>query len=279
MKKTLLSIFTISISIVALQLLLTSSSQGRANAANSGNTGAPSESTTCRSCHGSGFSTTVSIVIRDSSRTPVSSYVPGAIYDAEFTVNATRAQRYGFQMVSLDSRNAPVNGFTTPAANTRLVTLGTGRQYAEHAGASVSNIFSVKWTAPASGTGNVTFYGGGAAVNNNRNTGGDGGNTTTLSLTENTTVGITEPTLSNELLIYPNPTRNVLNIENTSNLIKNTTAELYDVQGKRVFLKNLNLLQHNAEKLNVSELNSGYYVLRVSSGAEQMELKIMIQND
>jgi hypothetical protein len=53
-----------------------------------------------------------------------------------------------------------------------LVTLSIGRQYAEHAGKSVSNSFNTQWTAPASGTGPITFYGAGAAVNQATTDGG-----------------------------------------------------------------------------------------------------------
>jgi len=278
MKKVLLSIFGFSLFAIGVQITLSSNANGRAFAQNSGNTGAPSEPQTCRSCHGSGFSTTVSMAIKDSQGNTISSYVPGTVYDAEFTVNATGASRYGFQMVSLNSSNGPVNGFATPAANTRLVTLGSGRQYAEHAGKSITNSFSSQWTAPTSGTGTVTFYGGGTAANNNGTTSGDGGNTTTLSLTENTSVGFTEATLRNELLVYPNPTRNVIKLKNTASDVKNAVAELYSISGQLVFTKNLSLTQNNESKLNVSQLVSGYYLLRISNEGQTVEEKIMIQN-
>ena len=278
MKKILLSIFGLFMLVIGIQITLTSSANGRAFAANSGNTGAPGETTTCRSCHGSGFGTTVTIAIKDTLGNPVTSYIPGNVYDAEFTVNASGASRYGFQMVSLNSSNGAVNGFSTPAANTRLVTLGSGRQYAEHFGKSVSNVFSTQWTAPASGIGTVTFYGGGAAVNNNGNNSGDGGNTTTLNLTENVSVGFVESTLRNELLVYPNPTRNVIKLKNTASNAKNTVAELFTVSGQLVLRESLNLQENSAEMLNVSKFENGYYILRISNNGQTLEEKIMIHN-
>lgn len=278
MKKTLLSIFILSIIAIGTQLILTSSSNGRAFAANSGNTGAPGESTTCRSCHGTGLGTTVSIVLKDTLGNAVTSYIPGAIYRAEFTVNAVGASRYGFQMVSLNASNSPVNGFSTPSANTRLVTLGIGRQYAEHAGKSVSNSFSTQWTAPASGTGPITFYGAGAAVNNNGNTGGDGGNIATLVMFENTSVGIVEPTLRNQVLVYPNPTSNVIKIKNTKTDMNEAIAQLYSVSGQLVLSENISLKKDNPQILNVSNLDNGYYILIIRNGDESLEEKILIQN-
>ncbi len=278
MKKTLLSIFSLSILFIGAQITLTSYSGGPAFSQNSGNTGAPGESQTCRSCHGSALNTTVSLVIKDSIGNPVTSYIPGNVYDAEFIVNSTGSIRYGFQMVSLTSSNTPVNGFAAPAANTRLVILGTGRQYAEHFGKSVSNIFSTQWTAPATGTGTVTFYGGGAAVNNNGNIGGDGGNVTTLSLSENVSVGFVESTLRDELLVYPNPTRNVIRLKNTTSEAKNAIVELYTVSGQLVLTKNLSLQENVAKALNVSKFDSGFYILRVTTDGETVEEKIMIQS-
>ncbi len=278
MKKTLLSIFALSILAIGIQITLTSNASGRAFFASSGNTGAPGESTTCRSCHGSAFSTTVSIVIKDSLRNPITSYIPGTVYNAEFTVNATGAIRYGFQLVSLNSSNSAVNGFSTPNVNTRLVTLGNGRQYAEHAGKSTTNSFGTQWTAPATGTGTVTFYGGGAAVDNNGFIGGDGGNIASFNLPENTSVGFVESTLRNELLVYPNPTRNVIKLKNTSSDVKNAVAELYTISGQLVLTKNVSLKQNNAERLNVSNLENGYYILKISNEGQTVEEKIMIQN-
>ena len=278
MKKTLLSLFSLSILFIGIQITLTSYSGGPAFSQSSGHTGAPGETQTCRSCHGTGYSTTVSMLVKDTQGNPITSYIPGNVYDAEFTVNSTGASRYGFQMVSLTSTNSPVNGFSTPAPNTRLITLVSGRQYAEHFGKSISNIFSTRWTAPAVGTGTVTFYGGGAAVNNNFNNGGDGGNITSLSLPENVSVGFVEATLRDELLVYPNPTSNVIRLKNTASEAKNAIAELYTVSGQLVLTENLSLQENVAKTLNVSKFENGFYILRVTTEGETVEEKIMIQN-
>lgn len=277
MKKIILSCAGIFIIGLSIQLTLSSSSQGRAFSANSGNTGAPGEGTTCRSCHGSGFNTTVSISILDSNNLPVSSYIPGEIYNVGFSVNSSGASRYGFQLVALDGTNSPVNGFGVPAVNTRLVTLGGGRQYAEHKGKSTTSAFGTEWTAPASGTGDVTFYGGGAAVNNNGGTSGDGGNITSLVLPENTTVGFVERSLKDDFLIYPNPTKNVVKIENRSENLSNATAQLFDINGKIVLSERIDLKPNQVERLGVSRLKGGMYILKVSNGAKSFEETIIIE--
>ena len=150
MKKTLLSLFSLSIVLITTNVFLTSSSGGRANAANSGNTGAPSETTTCRNCHGAGFGTTVSITITDTSGSVVTDYLPGDTLDVEVQVEYTSGtpSKYGFQIVSLNSINNGINDWILPASNTRIASAGS-RTYAEHKGVSSDSIFKSKWVAPS----------------------------------------------------------------------------------------------------------------------------------
>ena len=62
-----------------------------------------------------------------------------------------------------------------------------------------------------------------------------------------------------DLVIYPNPAKEVINLESKASLI-DRVATVFDINGKRV----LNVkLEENL--LNVSTLNSGFYVLRIES--------------
>ena len=277
MKKSIYTLFALSILTMGSVIILTSSSNGRAFAANSGNTGAPGEATTCRSCHGSGFGTTVSMLMTDTNGAPATSYIPGTVYNITFTVNSTGGTRWGYQLTSLTSNNTPIANFTNPSSNTRIVTLGNGRQYAEHAGKSTTNSFSMNWTAPPSGTGNVFFYGGGAAVNNNGGTNGDGGNTLSINIPENTSVGIVEPTLSDQFLVYPNPAKNFIKLKNSTVDLNEVTASIFDTSGRLVITENLSIKSDKVEKINTSKLKSGYYILKVISDQESFEKKILIQ--
>jgi len=278
MKKTIQTIFLLAVFGISAQLILVSSSNGRAFAASTGNTGAPGENTTCRTCHGTAFGTTVSLVFKDTSGAAVTSYIPGDVYTIDYTVNTTTGspQRYGFQLVGLDTLNAAVNGFESPSSNSRIVTLGNGRQYAEHAGKSSSNTFSVKWAAPTVGVGSVIFYGGGAAVNNNRGTGGDGGNTTSLKILENTSVGIEENQFKNELSIYPNPATDVLFIKAKTNRFTTTKVSIINQQGQLVLEKSINLNTANKEMIPVYDLNRGLYILRIEEGNNSISSKVLL---
>lgn len=266
MKKTLLSFFVLSLSLISLNILLSSSSNGRAFFANSGNTGAPSESTTCRSCHGTGFGTTVSVTVKDTSGNSVSQYKPGDTLDVEFKVNTSSGfpSRYGFQAVTLTSSNGAYNNWDSPSSNTRKASVGT-RSYVEHNGTSSTSTFNSKWVAPTAGTGTITFYVGGAAVNNNGSTGGDGGNTTSLSLTENLTTSIEEISTKDDAKIYPNPVYDEMRIQFKNPTKKKTDIEITDVSGRLLLEQNIASDGNEYTSVNVSGLERGLYIMIVRS--------------
>lgn len=175
-------------------ILFTSSSGGRATVANAGNTGAPSESQLCGSCHNGGAfgSVTMSIqVFQLGTTTPVTAYVPGTSYDMRVTVQNSSGNPagYGFQLTCLTTPgNQPVAGYSNLASNVKqkLVTAGafSGRTYVEHNGVLNNNQFNFRWTAPAAGTGSVRFYSAGNAVNGGGSTGLDNSGSSSLILPE-----------------------------------------------------------------------------------------------
>jgi hypothetical protein len=71
------------------------------------------------------------------------------------------------------------------------------------------------------------------------------------------------------LQIYPNPTKNVLNISTDSNLTK--SVQVYDMIGKEV----INTQIEN--QLNVSNLTSGIYLARITEDGKISTTKLVIQ--
>jgi len=71
------------------------------------------------------------------------------------------------------------------------------------------------------------------------------------------------------LQIYPNPTKNVLNISTDSNLTK--TVQVYDMIGKEV----INTQIEN--QLNVSNLTTGMYVAKITEDGKTSTTKLVIQ--
>ena len=71
------------------------------------------------------------------------------------------------------------------------------------------------------------------------------------------------------LQVYPNPTKNVLNISTDSNLTK--TVQVYDMIGKEV----INTQIEN--QLNVSNLTTGMYVAKITEDGKTSTTKLVIQ--
>ena len=71
--------------------------------------------------------------------------------------------------------------------------------------------------------------------------------------------------------IYPNPVSNgVLRINTLKNMEK--TVQIFDVLGKQVFLRTT-----KTKQLNVSMLNAGVYIIRVSEQGKTATRKLVIK--
>ncbi|WP_298893778.1 FG-GAP-like repeat-containing protein [uncultured Psychroserpens sp.] len=82
---------------------------------------------------------------------------------------------------------------------------------------------------------------------------------TPLEVIEGATLTI-EDSFVNDLVVYPNPTNDVLNISTSDNL-QNAIYTIFDITGKRVMNAKL-----DQNKIDVSALNTGNYILRIVSG-------------
>ena len=92
-------------SLLCLWVILSSSSAGRATAANTGNTGGPGETATCGSCHTGGSYGTVSLQIQlfsSGTTNAVTSYTAGTLYDLRVTVNHTAGTPAGYGFRATD---------------------------------------------------------------------------------------------------------------------------------------------------------------------------------
>jgi hypothetical protein len=160
-------IFTIASSIVFLSYL---------SDPPNGYTGAPPSFNTCSNCH-SGGTGTGSISITGLPAT----ITPNTQYPISVTISRTNSvpQLGGFQMVVQNEMNQNSGTLSNPqpVPNAALDTEG-GKTYFEHAnalafGGNNSITYTVDWTSPASGTGNITMYAAGNLANGNGGTSGD----------------------------------------------------------------------------------------------------------
>ena len=82
----------------------------------------------------------------------------------------------------------------------------------------------------------------------------------------------TEEFTASNLTVYPNPAKTNITIK-SSDQTQIDSVELYSVLGKRVFTTS-NLVN---DSIDVSEIASGIYLLKVNSGANSVTKRIIIE--
>ncbi|MCX6257875.1 MAG: T9SS type A sorting domain-containing protein [Bacteroidia bacterium] len=146
-------LYSIGILILAsLTIVEFSNFMLHASGAPAGKTGSPGDGSNCTSCHG-GTATAVTGWI--TSNVPVAGYIAGNSYT--ITVTVPGSGNKGFE-VSPQSPSGNLLGTLTAGTGSHL----TGsNKYITHSSTVSTNpaVWTFTWTAPASGTGNVTFYG------------------------------------------------------------------------------------------------------------------------
>lgn len=275
MQKTYL---TLSL-FVAAGFLLMSNNLGVATVQNLDRTGSPvSAANLCNQCHSGGAVVpTIDTRVLDSTGNEVSTYDAGQTYTYEVELSATGAAAYGFQTVALLSSNANAGNLVAHTSNTKMKTL-SGRKYGEHNGKSVSGLFVMTWTAPAAGSGNVSFYASGIACNSNNSTSGDRFiKANALVLTENSVSGINAEE-TGKISLYPNPASgNYLNINMPYN--GEGRVVITDMAGKIIRVNQLNFINGQNAQLDIQNLAPGAYGLIVinSNGNQQFSSKFIRQ--
>lgn len=157
MKKILTTIFILCAGLIIWQST-DASSNGRA-----GRTGGAGESS-CSSCHGAG---NVNGSVAISSTIPASGYTPGTTYTMTVTVTYPGRTCFGVDVISLNASNVSTGTMViTDATYTKTASSG-GRVNVVQKTPKPNGTFTFNWTAPAKGTGNVTFYFAGLACNGN----------------------------------------------------------------------------------------------------------------
>jgi len=144
-------------------------------------TGAPGQSQ-CSGCHGTNSPMVADITFMNPDGDV---YEPGETYDIEVSIGAPFASKYGFSMLSWNSVDIFVGDWIASGDNTQVY---GGGNYVGHDSAPANQggntTYSIQWTAPGAGTGDVTLYAGAVAGNGNGSTSGDGGMSISLDLTE-----------------------------------------------------------------------------------------------
>lgn len=261
-------------SILLAATVFLANSGGRAADARAGNTGAPGDQSsggnpvTCQFCHNSAtIQILTNIQLLDANGMEVTTYIPGQTYRLRTTVSPTRGNPtgYGYQLIPiLDRNNTDAKGLQNPASNVKIVTVpSSGRTYAEHNGISNSPVFEVDWTAPAAGSGAVSFYAAANGVNRNGGSSGDGAASARLTIEESLGTATRVESAQYSYSVFPNPATDLLYVEGANS--GNLTCVLLQTNGKPT----ARFTQGLSSGMDVSRLLPGNYTLMLINAEGQ----------
>lgn len=270
--------FTIVLSILLMIGLVVDYNYRMAHTSSSGvgpgNTGSPSDGLTCSraGCHtgGPAVSTETGNI---SSDIPVSGYVPGATYNVSVMVSKVGGTKFGFQLSPQDA-NGGALGTLIAGSGSQIV----GGNYLTHTSSGTSGAgaktWEFQWTAPTSGTGDVTFYAAYNFANGNGSTSGDVIMNDTYTVTE-ASVGITEAQLQ-ALSVYPNPVVDEVNIA-AIDVDEEIMITMFDVQGRKLIAETYNSGSNNVIEVKQHGLRAGVYFMQIEVDGTSTIKKLMVK--
>ena len=93
-----------------------------------------------------------------------------------------------------------------------------------------------------------------------------------IKITNANTLNINENILADKIKIFPIPASNIIEIK-TAQKLEIEYIEIIDIRGKLI-----KSYKNNLEKLNISDINSGMYILRIKTENGILTTKIVIEN-
>lgn len=241
---------------------------GDPNGSKYGYTGGPRDGKTCGSnggCHTGSAVTFVDTLI--TSDIPAEGYTPGATYTISATVVQANRVRFGFNITTEDASGVAKGTFV---ANSGTQVKGSGK-YATNLSSSNSGsgskTWQITWTAPATGTGDITFYAAFNAANNMNNEGGDLIYTSSYTVSEiviDNAVNNIESKVSSTKM-FPNPVYSTATLEFVFDA-GSYAFNIIDITGKRIQQNFQKVYSHGGIQqvdLDFNELASGTYFLEI----------------
>lgn len=210
------------------------------------------------------------------------SYDGGTTYNIAFLPNAFTG-RYGFQIIALDASNKMAGTFTvTNPATTAIRTVGSAPNqffYMGHLNATSTKNWVFKWNAPASSTGDVTFYYAYNTADNDNTANGDVIYKGSVTISANPSSINDLSSKVGHLKVFPNPITSDFGLTFNATESMDLTAELYTLNGELV----KNLMNENVSEgtftrnFNISDLAAGVYMVKLTSGTASVTQKIFKQ--
>jgi hypothetical protein len=245
----------------------------------SGKTGSVGDNgATCTGCHGGSAIPASGWVTSD---VPIAGYASGNTYTINVIATHSTANKIGFEATVENGSGDKVGSLiVTDGARTGLV----GMDYIGHVSAGIDTLFaggnawSFDWTAPSSGTGDVTFYAAINAANGDNGTSGDVIYTSSLTVQEDpgAPIGVKEDKRFLDVSLYPNPASVFLYVDLGQGWRNFSDIVVYDIKGAIVLSESG--ITDKVVYLNVESLKNGtYFVSSVSNISDGGYQKVIIQ--
>jgi Secretion system C-terminal sorting domain/Reeler domain len=229
------------------------------------------------SCHGGSATSTVIVNIAlDSAGVPTTHYKAGMTYNVVLTsTNSLSLSKFGFQLGCITGTAAvttPTNAGTFDTTglptSTRYTAASSGNfvlnmieQSNTITGSAGTFVDSFSWTAPAAGTGAVSFWAVVNAVNGNGGTSGDKWNTNSAAINEWVIpTSVANVANSTDVKVFPVPFNDVLNVSFAGVDAGDYTVSVFDLSGAIRHIQVVNVTGATYQvAVPVSELAHGVY--------------------
>lgn len=279
MKKIVLAL-TATVAAFVVFTATQPNAHGNTSAGPSGRTGSPGDGGPSNSCATAGCHTGGGNPVSDSdlasitSNIPNTGYVPGQTYTITATVNGQGKVKFGFS-VSPQNDNGPQGTLIVTDAN--ATQLNGGGKYVTHRSTGVggqggSRTWSFDWTAPAQGTGAVTFYG---ALNASNNSSSDQGDIIYLEqlTVEESTVSVNE-NVANLFKLFAS--------EGAINFVRadvkgDVSVALYNTNGQLLAKQTIAAANANTVITTNGSLSTGMYIALVNTTQGSFSQKLWIK--
>lgn len=290
------------LSVITSVLVLASYTVYKTSGAHPGSTGAPGDLTCAQSgCHVTATVTQDSGLVNTLLFSSIdTTYTPGNSYTLTLQVTKAAIQKFGFELVALkDSTNTNIGSFSllesTRTQKINHMAGGGDLRYSmthKTAGTTTSTAgaiqWKMKWTAPSTNVGTITFWYTSNCTNNNGFNTGDqlflshfqirpAVDTTSVDTTVVT--GIRQFALQNSLRAYQEGSSQNLSINFSSYKEQRGRITLHDITGKLILEKEVQFVPgHNMERIRLPEnCCEGPYVIKVYTDNKLYTNKIILQ--
>lgn len=228
-------------------------------------TGSPGDGKHCTQCHGGSATTQTGIV---SSDIDVNGYIPGNTYN--ITVTLSGSGKKGFEVTPQDD-SGNLMGTLTAGSGMKLVNSNKSLTQSTAVSAAPA-VWTFQWTAPAKGTGDVTFYGAFAQTKSNTFL-------STLTVSEKNTSSIEELEVS-AFEVYPNPVKDNIDIDFNTTQDSWVKIKVINLQGKEIeslVEEQFFAGDHHISMILPDNITPGQYLLQLESKEGKKIKRLMVE--